>query len=114
MFVAENDDGEIVGFASGSLESDVDGFEGSLNTLYVLDDYQGEGIGSMLVIAVAERFKELNVNGMVIWTYTENPSRGFYEHLGGKTVCQKNIERNGSEISLTAYGWNDIDSILYK
>ena len=45
---------------------------------------------------------------MLLWVLAENPSRGFYEALGGAEVRQQTITIGGRELVEIAYGWRDI------
>jgi hypothetical protein len=42
---------------------------------------------------------------MAVWVLALNPSRRFYEFLGGKVIGQQEIERRGEMFSEVAYGW---------
>lgn len=113
MFVAENEDGELVGFAAASHESEDDRFQGILYTLYILEDYQRKGIGIMLVSAVVRRLMDLGIKSMMVWVLAENSSRKFYEYLGGKAVKEQMINK-GKDLLEIAYGWDNIEIILDK
>jgi hypothetical protein len=45
---------------------------------------------------------------MAVWVLARNPSRKFYEALGGKVIAEKEIERDGESFVEVAYGWNDL------
>lgn len=112
-YVAEDDDGRIVGFAFAGPERDGDPvYQGELYAIYILEDYQRRGIGRQLVRAVVGRLVERGLYSMLIWVLAENPARGFYEALGGQPVRQKHLERGGKELLEIAYGWEDIRPLL--
>src|SRR5262245_18251906 len=57
IFVVENDPGDLVGFAKGTLhDGGVPGFAGELNKIYVLRRFHHQGIGRLLLCHVARRF----------------------------------------------------------
>jgi len=112
MYVAEIDNTKIIGFASASLFRTNDSFEREIYSIYILKEFQRKGIGKLLIEAIVEKFIESNVRTMIIWTLQENPSRLFYEHLGGKIVDRRIIQRGGKELQQIAYGWEDITYIL--
>ena len=62
VFVAADDAGWVVGFASGgpARSGDPD-YRGELYTLYVLREHQGRGHGRRLLAAVAERLAEAGI-----------------------------------------------------
>ncbi|MEN6356594.1 MAG: GNAT family N-acetyltransferase [Armatimonadota bacterium] len=106
-FVAVGDDGSIIGFAHAGPERDGDPIhKGELYAIYVLQEYQGRGIGKALFDKVAERFMADGTEGMVIWVLTENKSRWFYEHINGRFIRRKTLTIGGRELEASAYGWN--------
>lgn len=110
-FVAENDEGEIIGFADGGKErtGKYAALQGELYSIYILPKYQGKGIGRSLVKRVVEHLKENGYHSMLIWVLEENHSRGFYEKMGGKEVDRKTLTISGKELTEIAYGWEDVD-----
>ncbi len=112
MYVAENDDSNIVGFASGSLVRTNDLFEREIYSIYILKEFQRKGIGRLLIKAIIKKFIESNVSSMILWTLQDNPSRLFYEHLGGKIVDKRIIDRGGKELQQIAYAWENITCIF--
>ncbi|MCX7921976.1 MAG: GNAT family N-acetyltransferase [Clostridia bacterium] len=112
MYIAETDEGEIVGFVSANLERVNDLFEGEVSSIYILKEYQRKGIGKLLIKEVVLKFMENSVRNMILWTLEKNPSRLFYEHLGGKIVGERIINRGGKELQQFAYVWEDIDCLL--
>lgn len=117
VYVAEDDaggEGRVIGFASGGPERDrnIPVYDGELYAVYILQEYQGQGIGQRLVRAVAERLATRGFNAMLVWVLASNPSRGFYERLGGQFVREKAIEIGSASLPEVAYGWQDIRALL--
>jgi ribosomal protein S18 acetylase RimI-like enzyme len=112
MYVAENDDKNIVGFVAGSLIRTNDLFEREIYSIYILKEFQHKGIGKLLIKAIVTNFIENNVSSMILWTLQDNPSRLFYEHLGGKIVDTRLIDRGGKELQQIAYAWEDMTHIF--
>ena len=111
VFVAE-DEGQIVGFASGGPEREGDAdFDGELYTVYLLPEQQRRGTGRRLSRAVAERLARLGFRSMMLWVLEENPACRFYEALGGARVREEEIERGGRSLKKVAYGWADIEAL---
>ncbi|WP_281863413.1 GNAT family N-acetyltransferase [Planomicrobium okeanokoites] len=110
-FVAENDGGEIIGFADGGKErtGKYAKLKGELYSIYILPHHQGKGIGRSLMKRVVEHLEESGHNSMLVWVLEENPSRGFYEKMGGKKVDRKTLTISGKVLNEIAYGWEDID-----
>ena len=112
MYVAEASDAGIVGFASASLVRTHDLFERELYKIYILKEFQRKGIGKLLIKAVIRKFAEDNVKSVILWTLKDNPSRLFYEHLGGKIAGKRTIQRGGKDLLQIAYGWEDVTCLL--
>lgn len=113
IFVAENDQKEIVGIAVCGPEQNSDPFyNGEIYILYVLPAHQNRGIGRRLVAACVNHLqKQLQSQTMLIWVIAENPYRRFYESLGGKKVREKYQEIGGRKILEAGYGWEVIQQL---
>ncbi len=108
-YVAEDDAGRIVGFASAGPERNGDAiFQGELYAIYLLAQNQHRGIGTRLVQAVSADLMQRGYPSMLVWALLANPTRSFYEKLGGELVDQKEIEIAGANFTEVAYGWRDI------
>ena len=108
MFVAENVEGEVVGFSTASI-NDIDSrFDSTLYTLYILKEYQKNGIGRLLVKAVASKLRGLGAKTMSLSAFAENCSCNFYEHIGGKQGEKKIVNIAGIDIVEVSYEWDDI------
>ena len=112
-FVAEDEAGRIVGFIDGGLEREGDAvYKGELYAIYLLEEYQGSGLGRRLPRALVEKLIEAGFSTMLVWVLVTNPARHFYEALGGQLVKMKKDERDGYTLDEAAYGWLDIHAIL--
>ncbi|MBB3111138.1 GNAT superfamily N-acetyltransferase [Paenibacillus phyllosphaerae] len=110
MFVAEEADGRIVGFADGGPERTGDAeFRGELYALYLLKTSQRKGIGTQLFHAIAAHLIAQGYGSMLIWVLKANPSRSFYEALGGVKRREATIEVGGSMVEEAGYGWSDLN-----
>jgi len=113
MFVAQNESGHIVGFADGGPERSGDPvYDGELYAIYLLQDYQKQGIGRRLFQHVVQHLVESGFRTMLIWVLAENPSRRFYESLGGQPIRETGIEIGGEHLSEIAYGWSDLAKVM--
>ena len=102
-------DGAITGFVNygDARETDL-GCQGELFAIYILRAVQKLGLGRRLFSDVVRAQLDLGVSSMMLWVLKENPSRGFYEHLGGIYLTEKTIEIGGKELIEVAYGWQDL------
>jgi ribosomal protein S18 acetylase RimI-like enzyme len=102
-YVVEDEGGELVGFAKGTPhDGGVPGFAGELNKIYLLRRVQRQGLGRLLLCAVARRFVERGVTSMLLFGDASNPSNGFYEIFGAERIYSERGEFHG------AYGWRDL------
>ena len=111
MFVAEDKEGNVVGYASGGRFPDTTPYDCSIGAIYVLDEYQGKGVGSKLVKEMLEFFKSLQHKSMIIWVLKENPYRKFYEKLGGIAKERSSYEKWELKKEIIGYVWDDIEEI---
>lgn len=111
-YVAETESGEVVGFANGCEERTKHPvYKGELAAVYVLNEYQGQGIGQALVKAIAQTLLDLNYSSMLVWVLKENPYRKFYEAIAGQPVAEQAIEIGGVSLTEIAYGWTDLNAL---
>jgi GNAT superfamily N-acetyltransferase len=78
----------------------------SLEHMWVLPEYMGQGVGAKLFNHALSRCKELGVRALEI--ESDPNAQGFYEHMGAKRVGQSASELDGQtrilpilEINLT-------------
>lgn len=108
VVVIENKKRELVGFAKGQHydSADLPEFNGELNKIYLLRDYQRLGLGRKLVAEVAQRFLDMGITNMVLFGIPQNPSCAFHEALGGERLHKKGDVFNGG------YCWRDLRKLI--
>ncbi len=111
--VAVGDGGDIVGFASCGRLRDRNqvggkGQVGEIFTLYVLPDFQGLGLGRALVTRSFAALAGDACGGAIIWVLEANPSRFFYEAMGGRKVSGRLEKFAGTTVAEVAYGWDSL------
>ena len=118
VFVAE-EDGAVVGFAScgparrcAALKTRKS--DGEVYTLYVLHDYQGIGLGRQLLASAFERLAENGCGAAVVWVLQSNPSRFFYEAMGGVALGEREEKFAGAMVTEVAYGWEPLALSVMK
>ncbi|MBP8250857.1 MAG: GNAT family N-acetyltransferase [Herpetosiphon sp.] len=115
VFIAEHD-GQIVGFAQGDVarEPQISPYTAELNTIYLLPDLQGHGLGRQLFDAVVESLKHEH-RAMLLWVLKDNQAaRGFYEHLGGKVIAEAPTRMGDPPLLKVAYGFEIEPSRFYQ
>ena len=112
-YLAEREDGQIIGFAAGGPERENDAlYDGELYGIYILKDWQGQGLGRQLTQTIAQCLLDEGFKGMKVWVLSGNNSRRFYETLGGQELYEKEIIIGGTSLPEVAYGWPDIRTLL--
>ena len=113
VFVAEDEHGEIVGFASGGPEQTHHHKyyrTGEVYAIYLLESYQRKGIGKQLIKAILDHLDDLGLEQLLIWALKDNSYRLFYEQIGGSIIETTTIEIDKKRYIEIGYGW---DSIKY-
>jgi GNAT superfamily N-acetyltransferase len=109
ILVADLRDTGIVGFVGvGRSRHGPLAFDGEIHTLYVADDFQGRGIGRVLLESGLGTLKDRGFAAAVVWVLSANPARYFYEAMGGLRVAERNESLWGAILKETAYGWPDL------
>jgi ribosomal protein S18 acetylase RimI-like enzyme len=106
-FVVEGPGGELVGFAKGVSydHADPPDFAGQLSKIYLLREYQRQGIGRRLMGLVARRFLSQGFASMLLFAEPQNPSCRFYEVLGAERLLGRKGDFHGG------YGWRDLECL---
>lgn len=58
--------------------------------------------------AMATELINYGMNSAVVWVLANNPSRWFYERLGGCRLAEKIVPFAGADLTEAAYGWRDL------
>ena len=107
------DAGDMIrGFGSCGPSRSEPHFPGEVFTLYVAPDFQNQGIGRRLLIALFRRLVASGLDAAIVWVLRDNPARFFYERVGGRMVSHKPIPVGGAAVEALAYGWPDLPAYL--
>ncbi len=101
----------VIGFATATRRTHALG-DGEIETLYVLDDWRDRGVGRQLLIAAAQGLVDAGCRAAFVWVLRDNPSRWFYQRLGGRETAVGTVAVAGGAIPQIAYVWNPIDSLF--
>lgn len=106
-YVVQDRAGKLIGFAKGLRydHADLPAFNGELNKIFLLLEYQRLGLGRLLMGYVARKFLSQGIDSMVVFGVPQNPSNRFYETLHGERLYDKKGEFHGG------YGWQDLQKL---
>ena len=110
--VAVDAEASILGFGSCGPSRGDGRFAGEVFTLYVAPDWQNRGIGRRLLVALFRRLVAAGRNSALIWVLRDNPSRFFYQRLGGRLVIGRALPVAGAMVEAVGYGWPDLPGFL--
>jgi ribosomal protein S18 acetylase RimI-like enzyme len=104
--------GMVVGFVSGGRARRPGFGDGEVETLYVLDDFRDCGVGRRLMRAMAAHLAAVGCRSVMLWVLEANPTRWFYQRLGGRPVARESIAFAGQSLDQLAFAWDPIDTLL--
>ncbi len=109
--VAEYDN-RIIGWVAGGLnQNPAFPYEVDLQAIYILKEFQKQGIGRIMVKAFAKLMLYNGTSSMIIWVLKDNCNAiQFYSRLGGKIIGEKMFL---DTYPLIGFGWEDVSGLLY-
>lgn len=115
LYVATGPTDEVLGYALArpGVEA-ATGSASELIALHVRRSHQGRGIGRRLVATTARMLRDAGCPSIMLWTLGANPTRAWYERLGGRLLAEKPWDGNedfGIAVTEVAYGWPDISTL---
>ncbi|WP_369306859.1 GNAT family N-acetyltransferase [Thermus islandicus] len=87
---------------------------GKVYAIYVLPEYQRQGIGRQLMSICARELLRDDIDTLLVWVLEANPVRRFYEQLGGELVRTGWIEIGGARLRQLGYGWRDLRILIRR
>ena len=104
--------GTVVGFVSGGRARRPAFGHGEVETLYLLDDYRDCGIGRRLMRAMAAHLAAVGCRSAMLWVLKDNPTRWFYQRLGGRLAASETMRFAGQQMEQLAFAWDPIEALL--
>ena len=109
VLVAEDAVGRMYGFVHGGKEREAEApFHAEVYAIYLHPEAQRQGLGTRFLGHMAEWFAAHGHTTFRLWVLEKNPSRAFYERLGGRLLAEFYDDTYaGQIIRHVSYGWDD-------
>ena len=111
LFCVLERDGEVIGFIWACPWADTSGYDASVRALYVLPTCHGQGLGRRLLSHAAAQLREV-ASSVEIGCVRENPSCGFYRHLGGVEIGSRPVTVDAFDTEEILFGWPDLTTLI--
>jgi len=112
-WMAERAGAGAIGFAMcGEARETIEGLEGEIYALYVVQSEQRRGVGRALVRAAARHFVRNGYFGFHLWVLKANRARLFYEAMGGQEIAERTERLGKHPFAQIAYGWHDLTALV--
>jgi ribosomal protein S18 acetylase RimI-like enzyme len=109
MVVAEAPGPGVVGFVDVGLPRNGRwGCDAELYAIYVLGPYQRSGVGRRLFELACEAVRAQGLDSMYLIVLQDNPSRAFYERLGGRALAHVPAGAVAGQDAHVIYAWSGL------
>ena len=95
-----------VGFGSAGPARRTGPHVGEVYTLYVLPDWHGQGAGRELLLSLFSHLRTTGFSEALVWVVAANPSRFFYEAMGGQRTVERVERLWGVDLPEIGYRWS--------
>lgn len=85
--------------------------DGEIYLLYVDQDWQNRGIGRSLLRAALRGLRAGGYSRAMLWVLSGNPSRFFYEAVGGVRAAERTERLWGTDLKEISYTWRDLSEV---
>ena len=114
IMVADHPEQGIIAMGSAGENRGINSaYSGEIYTLYVHPGSQNEGIGETLLAHLFGALAQAGHDSAVIWVLALNPSRFFYERMGGQRAGERREALWGTTLLEWAYGWTDLKQTIH-
>lgn len=107
IWVVENEEGDLVGFATtNTRDSNKVSNATDLTSLYLLEGYQGYGLGRQLMETLFAHYEQQRYAQVFVEVLKDNKTKHFYEAFGAEFVEDVPLTIGGVTILESIYVWN--------
>ncbi|MGX9134986.1 N-acetyltransferase family protein [Rummeliibacillus sp. JY-2-4R] len=115
VIIVENGQGKIIGFADAwKRETNIEENTCDLTSIYLLEEYQGTGIGKALLRELFIHFKKMGYSKIFVDVLEDNKTKYFYEYYGARFVKNVQIKIGEKVLNESKYEWSSVDQVLSK
>jgi L-amino acid N-acyltransferase YncA len=115
VYVAVNQEGDIIGFASFGIERErKNENEGELYAIYLLNEVKSKRVGTHLFYTGVKELIKHKFKSVRVWVLANNPSVKFYEKFGPKIVEVKTIQIGDASHEEIAFQWDNLYELLHN
>ena len=87
---------------------------GDLTSTYLLEEFQGQGIGKALFKELFSHFKQRGYEKVFVEVLEDNNTRFFYEYYGAKRIDTVQFKIGDSVLTELIYEWEQVDEVLER
>lgn len=85
-----------------------------LDSLYLLKEYHGMGLGKRFLLSVISEIVSKGYNSMYLYCAKDNNSCKFYEYIGAKKIDEVDYSFGNFVVKSIVYEFDDLKNILNK
>ena len=112
ILVAEDAGHKLIGYVyGGPARKPEPAHAGEIYAIYILPSHQRAGLGRRLMRSAAEELAQRGMHSFLIWVLAANPSRKFYEALGGIYLRSAPNQLGDLVQEGISYGWKDMAAL---
>jgi 3-deoxy-manno-octulosonate cytidylyltransferase (CMP-KDO synthetase) len=111
LLIAEHESAGVIGFVDFAQRGEADSPHGYIFSFYFVPEFQRRGLGSLLFRDCLRKLRNRSYATVCLDTFETNPSRPFYDKMGGKVVERREHEVNGLNLPAVVYRWDDLSEI---
>ncbi|MEZ5738025.1 MAG: GNAT family N-acetyltransferase [Burkholderiaceae bacterium] len=110
--VATDDAGRVIGYAMGGPSRRESPLLAELQVLYLHPQAKRQGHGAALMRSMARGFDLRGLHALEIWSLEANPSRPFYDRLGGTVDGRRETIVGGQRLREVRYAWPRLATLI--
>jgi GNAT superfamily N-acetyltransferase len=103
---------DIMGFVACMHDSLFGGYQADIAGLFVLPKFRRQGVGTILVVKAAQWLQEDCIDRMTVSCYAHDPSRTFFDRLGG--VAISTVQDDSDVSALITYGFVNVKELAAR